>query len=76
MTNGRDKWNMIISAQKRALVFKKRALRQISGPKRDTLAGRMMMHLSEEIRRLNEHPLITIVIKARRLQASHALPIA
>jgi hypothetical protein len=68
VTYGCDTWNLTVRSQKRLLVFENKVLRRILGPKRDPLTGRLRMRSNDEVRRLTRQPLITGVIKSRRLQ--------
>ena len=68
VTYGCETWNLTVYAQKRLLVFENKVLRQILGPKRDPVTGRLRMRPNEETRLLTGQPLITSVIKSRRLQ--------
>jgi len=65
---GCDTWNLTVRMQERLLVFENRVLRRILGPKRDPVTGRFRMRPNEETRQLTGQPLITSVIKSRRLQ--------
>lgn len=65
---GCETWNLTVRAQEKLLVFENRVLRQILGPKVDPATRRRLMRPNEETRRLTGQPLITGVLKSRRLQ--------
>jgi hypothetical protein len=74
VTYGCDTWSLTVRAQERLLVFENKVLRRILGPRRDPTTGRVRMRSNDEIRRLTGQPLITSVIKSRRLKwAEHVV---
>ena len=68
VTYGCETWNLTVGAQKRLLVFENKILRKMLGPKFHPVTGRRIMRPNEETRRLTGQPLITSIIKSRRLQ--------
>ena len=65
---GCETWNLTVRAYKRFEVFENKVLRMILGPRTDPLTGRLRIRSNVEIRQLTGQPLITGVIRSRRLQ--------
>ena len=71
---GCEAWSLTIRQQQRLLAFENRVLRTILGPVINLADGTSRRRTNLEIRDLTQQPLITSVIKSRRLQwAGHVV---
>lgn len=69
-----ETWSLTLRDRKRLLVFENRALRMFLRPMFDPATGRPRLRSNRDIRNLTAQPLITTVIKSRRLQwAGHVV---
>jgi hypothetical protein len=65
---GCETWSLTLREEHRLRVFENRALRRISGPKRDEVMGEWRKLLNEELRDLCSSPSIIRIIKSRRMR--------
>ena len=71
---GCETWSLTARNRGRLLVFKNHVLRTILGPKWDPLTRQLRIRSNHEIRNLTQQPLITSVLRSRRLRwAGHVV---
>jgi hypothetical protein len=65
---GCETWSLILTEERRLLVFENRVLRRVFGPKRDEITGEWRKLHNEELRHLYSLPNIVRAVKSRRMR--------